>query len=110
MSDHNRKYKRIVRVSDEADAKIRSYAAEHSLSASEAAIALVMRAVDPAPAVQVPSAPSLVLPDDLEERLVKLAQRRKKTLEQIKVYALTVAAGRLEAVDRHEDGKKARAS
>ena len=109
MSDHNRRFKKIVRVDDATDAKIRAYAAEHSITPSEATIALVGRA-DPAPAVQVPSVPSLPLPDDLEERLVKLAQRRKKTLEQIKVYALTVAAGRLEAVDRHEDGKKARAS
>lgn len=110
MSDHNRRYKKIIRVDDATDAKIRAYAAEHSLSASEACIALVGRAVDPAPAVPEPAAPTLALPDDLEERLIKLAARRKKTLDELKVYALGVAAGRLEAVDRHEDGKKARAS
>lgn len=194
MSDHNRRYKKIVRVDDATDAKIRAYAAEHSISASEAAIALVGRA-DPAPAVQVthepesaagqvarvpislhwtPSdgykrallgplnahhgwsgdpketppealttatwrammgqsmavvavlhedgsyrfvlpgaksaAPSLALPADLEGRLVKLAARRKKTLDELKVYALEVAAGRLEAVDRFADSKKGGAS
>lgn len=56
MSDHNRRYKKIVRVDDATDAKIRAYAAEHSISASEAAIALVGRA-DPAPAVQVTHEP-----------------------------------------------------
>lgn len=105
MSDHNRKYKRIVRVDDATDARIRAYAAEHSLSASEAAIKLVMR-----PDVEPASVQSTALPDDLEERLVKLAARRKKTLDELKVYALTVAAGRLEAVDRFADSKKGGAS
>ena len=110
MSDHNRRFKKIVRVDDATDAKIRAYAAEHSITPSEACIALVGRAADPAPAVPEPAAPTLALPDDLEERLIKLAARRKKTLDELKVYALTVAAGRLEAVDRFADSKKGGAS
>lgn len=109
MSDHNRRFKKILRVDDVTDAVIRAYATGHGVTTSEAAIALVMRVYE-RPAEPTPPSPSPPLPDDLEERLVKLAARRKKTLDQIKVYALTVAAGRLEAVDRHEDGKKARAS
>lgn len=101
MSEDTRKYKRIVRVSDEADARIRAYAAEHGRTPSEAAIALVMR-----PDIEPSAAGALALPSDLEERLIKLAARRKKTLDELKIYALEVAAGRLEAVDRFADNKR----
>ena len=104
MSDHNRRFKRILRVDDATDAQIRAYAAEHSITASEAAIALVRGAVDPAPAVQSlpePAAPSLALPDDLTDAIARRAAAKGTTPDETIAAVLRVGLKRLEAVDRY---------
>ena len=101
---NNRKYNEIVRVDESTKNAIRAYAAERSITPNEACIALVARALEERPIE--PSANALALPADLEARLLKLAERRGVTLDEIKAYALGVAVGRLESVDRYADGKK----
>ena len=101
MSDHNRKYKKIVRVDDDADARIRAYAAEHSLSASEAAIALVMGT-----ALIAPPAQSAALPDDLTDAIARRAAAKGATADETIAAVLRVGLKRLEAVDRYAASKK----
>ena len=117
MSEDNRKYKRIVRVDDAADARIRAYASAHSITVSEACIALVMgswekvttapevRSVDPAPAVPEPSAPSPALPEDLTEAIAQRAAAKGTTADETIAAVLRVGLKRLEAVDRYASKK-----
>ena len=101
MSDHNRRYKKIVRVDDDADARIRAYAAEHSLSASEAAIALVMGT-----ALIAPPAQRAALPDDLTDAIARRAAAKGATADETIAAVLRVGLKRLEAVDRYAASKK----
>ena len=110
MSD-NRKYNEIVRVDERTKDAIRAYAAERSITPNEACIVLVGKALEGGQetagfATRAECDRANALPADLEVRLLKLAERRGVTLDEIKVYALGVAAGRLESVDRYADGKK----
>ena len=108
MSDHNRRYKKIVRVDDATDAKIRAYATEHSISASEACIALVGRA-DPAPAVQnllAPAALSPALPDDLTEAIARQAAAKGTTPDEQLVAAVRMGVKRIDALDKFAASKK----
>ena len=100
MSDHNRRYKKIIRVDDATDAKIRAYAAEHSLSASEATIALVGRA-GPAPAVQ-----GTGMPEDLTDAIARQAAAKGTTPDEQLVAAVRMGVKRIDALDKFAASKK----
>lgn len=93
MRTHNK----VFRVDDTTDKLVRAYAAEQGITPNEALVRLATR-----PGGEPLSA-------DLEARIMARAKAKGVTRAAILEAALHTAFGRLEAVDRYEAARKARA-